>query len=939
MKMLHFLVFAALCAGSLAAVGAEKSALLPVFLRCESHQNPLATDVAKPGLSWVLREGGEATVEPDGEIPALDTAQPRGQRQTAYRILVASSEQLLAADQGDLWDSGTVKSDQSIHVVYAGKPLLPRQPAHWKVRIHDQEGQASDWSAPATWVTGVMGDWKSPWIASRDVPMKRPKGQKYVPAPNPPGNFEGSAQPRKEAVFMRRDVALEEKPVRALARVTALGFVEFRINGQKVGRDVVSPPVADYTQRVFYETYDVTNLLREGDNTLGAVLGNGFFSTPGRGWAQWFGVGNEPVFSVEVELTMPDHTRRGIFADHQWKWSTGEIVFNDYFVGETQDLRLTQPGWDRPEFDATKWQPVVEVEAPPGEMEAYPGTPVRVAEEVKPSRVEGNRYIFDHMQTGWPVVKASGPAGTEVKVGDHGKPRGQGAAWNPGGNSADFRFILRGDGIETLEPRFMVHSIGPVLSVDGVDPRQVESVSIKSAHADLRRTGGFSCSNPFLNHVHDATLRTHLNYTLEIPMDPTREKAGWMQDVQTMIDSTVYFTDMAALYRRWWTDMSESQLPDGSVGSVAPMIWGGQENCWNDPWWSGMIVYLPYKHYLYYGDREILETAYAPMAKYLEWLAGRADPKDGLLHWSGASDWIEVGIDGWGPPKRTPTVLVSTCALYYFTDMMERISRTLGKTREAASYAAAAERIKDNFNRKLLNPETGLYADAKDSQTSLILPLALGMVPEEAKPLVVRRLSENIEARGNHLSTGFVGTPFLMEAMTDLGLGDQLYEMITQQDYPGWNTLITDGVMKETWRGGLVQMPSLGGSIGQWFYKVAGGIRPDPEAAGFKRIIIRPAIVGDLAWVKCGYDSNYGPILSHWRRDGSELTMEVRIPPNTSATIHVPTTSPDSVTESGKSVAQSANLRFLGSHDNTALYEVPSGLYRFRSVLPHSSKN
>lgn len=890
-----------------------KSALIPVFLRTESHESPLGIDVRTPMLSWMIEEG--------------NPSEKRGIRQNAYQILVAGSEELLAADNGNLWDSGWVTSDQSIHIVYGGKPLQARKQAHWKVRIKDQDDNPSNWSRPAVWTMGVLGDWKSPWIASRDVPMKPPLGQTYIPEPNPPGNFRGTADVRREAVFMCRDVKLEHKPLRALARVSALGFVDFSINGKKAGDDVMAPAVSDYTKRVFYHVYDVTHHFRKGENTLGAVLANGFFSSPGRGWARWVGVGNEPAFSVEIELTRPDGSIVTLGSDKSWKWSTAEITFNDFFAGEHQDLRLAQPGWDAPGFDQSKWQPVVQVAAPPGKMQANPGTPVRVAKVVKPVRVEGNRYFFDHMQTGWPVVKVKGSPGQEIKVTDSANGTKSGA----NGSSAKFEFILKGNGEETLEPRFMVHSIGPVISVDGVEPPPGDAVTIKSAHADLRPTGGFSCSNPFLNHVYDATLRTHLNYTLDIPMDPTREKAGWLQDVQTMVDSTVYLTDMNAVYRRWWTDMLESQLPDGSVGSVAPMIWGGQENCWNDPWWGGMIIYLPYKHYLYYGNKEMLETAYEPMANYLKWLAGKVDPKDGLLHWAGASDWIEVGIDGWGPPKRTPTHLVSTCALYHYTDVMSRISQTLGKTEAAAAYASDALKITDNFNTRLLDPATGLYAGAKDSQTSLILPLALGMVPEDKRNLVIQRLADNIRQRGNHLSTGFVGTPYLMDSMARIGLGDLLYKIINQQDYPSWNTLIADGVMKETWRGGLVQMPSLGGSIGQWFYKVAAGIRPDPAAPGFKQIIIEPSIAGDLTWVKCDFDSNYGRITSNWERKGDNLTMNITIPPNTTATVYVPTRNANGVTESGKPASQSDGVKFLRIANGAAVYAIGSGRYQFRS--------
>ena len=1047
----------------------ELQALNLTDLRCEYHENPLGVDVAKPQLAWKLQENDQNA---------------RGLRQAAYQVLVASTLALLAKDRGDLWDSGLVASDQSVHIAYAGKPLAPRQEAFWKVRVKAQDGKLSGWSQPATWVMGVKGDWKSPWIAARAVPMNLPRGQRFIPAPELKGTFvdkkqsqgyqaliaktadtvkwvqvdlgrsmplqririetlnhdeakgfgfplryrieasddagfsqsrllddrtgadvpnpgatwltvegqgvsgryvrmtatklaphpknagefcfglrtmevisedknvasmapvhaldslEGNGwgkhllseplvEARQEAVLLRRDVELDTTPVRALARVSALGFVDFSVNGKKAGLDVTAPAVSDYTRRVFYHVHDVTAHFQAGANTLGAVLGNGFFGAPSRGWTNWVGVGNEPVFSAEVELTMADGTTRFITADSAWKWSTAEITFNDFFKGERQDLRLAQPGWDAPGFDASTWQTVAQVDAPPGEMQPNPGTPVRVEKVVKPIRVEGNRYIFESMQTGWPVVGARGPAGREVKVGDYSAPRT--SKKKAEGNPADFRYILKGVGEEILEPRFMVHSIGPVIVVDGIEPPPLEAVTIKSAHADLPHTGRFSCSNPFLNHVHDATLRTHLNYTLDVPMDPTREKAGWTQDVQTMIDSTVYFTDMAALYRRWWTDMHESQLPDGSVGSVAPMIWGGQDNIWNDPWWGGMIVYLPYKHYLYYGNTEILETAYKPMADYLEWLSAKVDPKDGLLHWAGASDWIEVGINGWGPPKRTPTYLVSTCALYRYTAMMSEISRTLGKVAEADAYAARAVQIKDNFNARLLNPATGLYAGAKDSQTSLILPLAFGMVPEEKKPLVIARLVENIHKRGDHLSTGFVGTPYLIATMTDLGLGELLYKIITQQDHPGWNTLIADGVMKETWRGGLVQMPSLGGSIGQWFYKIAGGIRPDPAAPGFKKIIIRPAVVGDLTWVKCEYDSTHGRIVSNWMREGDKVSMELTIPPNTTATVFVPARDASGVTESGKPAGKSEGIQFLRMETGAAVFEVVSGTYRFES--------
>ena len=367
-------------------------------------------------------------------------------------------------------------------------------------------------------------------------------------------------KPRQEAVLMRRDMDIPVRPTKAIAHVAGLGFVDFMINGRKVGDRIMAPALTDFTKRVYYDTYDVTDMLRAGHNTLGVTVGNGYFACPGRGWNHWFGVGNEPEASVDMELTMADGATQRIGTNDSWKWSTGEITFNDFYTGETQDLRLAQPGWDQPGFDDSRWLPVVEAIAPPGKLQPNPCPPVKVCAEVKPVHIEGNTYIFDGVYSGWPCVRVRGTAGQIVRI----------------GGSAKYEFTLKGGGEETLEPRFIVQTIGPKITIDGVPPQAVVDVMIKWAHADLRRTGDFSCSNDFLNRVYNAEVRTHLNYTYDYPMDPTREKAGWTQDVQTMIDSAAYMTDMSAVYRRWWQDFRDSQTPDGAAGSVAPMVWAGR---------------------------------------------------------------------------------------------------------------------------------------------------------------------------------------------------------------------------------------------------------------------------------------------------------------------------------------------------------------------------
>ena len=677
------------------------------------------------------------------------------------------------------------------------------------------------------------------------------------------------ATPRHEAVMMRREVVLAAQPVRATARVAGMGLVEFMVNGRKVGNRVMAPGLTDFTRRAYFDTYDVTELLRAGTNTLAALVGNGHFASPGRGWNTWFGVGNEPVASVDLTVVMADGATRRFGTDGTWRWSTGEIVHNDFCAGEIQDLRLAQPGWNDSGFDDRRWRAVAVVAPPPGRLLPNPCPPVRVTTEVKPVRVEGNKYIFDAMYTGWPRVRVRGKAGQVVRI----------------TGSADYRFTLKGGGEEILEPRFVIQTIGPEITIEGIAPPPADAVMIRCAHADLRRTGGFSCSDPFLNRVYAAFMRTHLNYTFDFPWDPTREKAGWTQDVQTMFDSGAYSTDMQAVYKRWWRDFRDNQTPDGAVGSVIPLPWGGQEHIWNDPWWSGMIIYTPWKLYQFYGDRDVLAEAYEPMRAYFDWLSRKADA-DGILRWSGASDWIEVGIDGWGPPKRTPTFLVSTCAWYLYADILRQTATELGRPDDAAHYARTAARIRDTFNAKYFDSATGLYANAADSQTALVLPLSLGMVPEDHRTRVIGRLEANIRQWKGHLSTGFVGTPYLLEALPDIGLAELSHTICTRQDYAGWNTLIRHGVMMETWNGGMAQMPSLGGSIGQWFFRTLGGIRP--AAPGFKKILIKPAIVGDLTQVECWHDCPQGRIVSNWKRAGDRVELFVTIPAGTTATVQVP---------------------------------------------------
>jgi len=735
-----------------------------------------------------------------------------------------------------------------------------------------------------------------------------------------------------DAQYFRKEFPVSKPVKRAVVRFACLGFADVLINGRKPDETLMlAPRFANPACRVIYTTVDVTQSLRQGDNCMGVIVGNGYNSPPSKGWNDWQKSRGAPQLLLELEVEFTDGSTVAICTDETWTASLGRIRHNDFWIKEVHDLNLEQDGWALPASNDkfAQWKPVVLAAAPKGKLQALRNPPVRRFESVKALRKDGNKYVFDRVYTGFPLIKVKGKGGDVVSIRGNAKLAMRGVF---GPVNIDFK--LKDSNEVILEPRFFVHTIGPEFTMTGLKQLPApEDVSIEVVHADLQQNGAFACANPLFNELHRIGQHTHLNYILNYPLDPTREKAGWSQDMQSMFDSASYLTDTATLYEEWWQDYADIQLPDGRVASVAPTN-VGHIDTWNDPWWGGMIIYTPWRLYEFYGDVQFLKRAYEPMKRYFAWLKKQADAKGGILEWAGASDWIEVGVEGWGPPKRTPTLLVSSMAYIYYADILAKSSALLGHQKDAATYKALAEKTREIFNQKHFNPVTGLYAGAADSQASLIMPLALGVVPEDKKSLVLQKLEENIKARNYHLSTGFVSNPYLLHGLTDLGRADLVGRMMNQTDWPSFNTVAKDGVFMETWRGGMAQMPSLGGSSTAWFYRAVLGIRSDLAKPGFKRIIIKPEMMPEVTWAKGHYDSIYGRIISDWKLEGTKLTMDITIPSNTTATVFVPAINTSSVTESGKPADKADGVKFLRMEKNAAVYEVGSGTYQFQSTVP-----
>lgn len=887
-------------------------------LRCEYLVNPMGIDVPRPRLSWILE---------------AEDSGARGLDQTGYQILVASDPAKLSPGKADLWDSGKVASDKSSQVEYSGKALPSGTLCWWKVRVWDQSGRVSAWSSPGMWSMGLLhaSDWAGHWISG------------------------SVALNDAHAVYLRRVASLSQRPLRATAYICGLGYYQLYINGQRVGDHVLDPGFTDYDKRVLYVTYDVTHLLREGQNAVGVVLGNGWYHPIipdlfGFEHAPWR---SSPKLLLNIDVEFPGGSHETITSGSSWKWSTGPIVFNGIRAGITYNAGLAMPGWTQPEFNDSHWQPAVEVSAPKGQLTAQMEPPMRVTEIHHPVRLtepKPNVFVFDFgvNLTGWARFEAHGEPGQKILLkydlvlSPDGTADMQYCHSHTHGRFQTDELILNQQGEGELDPEFTYHGFRYV-EVDGLNytPSLGSLVGV-TVHTDWQSAGSFASSNPKINRMQKAIRRTLSESAHSMPgEEPTREKMGWTQDGQNTMDAAVYNFHAAAVYRNYLFDMINAQEANGSVPPIVPTNgWGrtkpgGVPAAFSDPWWGGTLPYVAWKLYEDYGDRRSLAEAYEPMKRWADYLTMTS--KDHLLDW-GLGDWLETGTEG--RPKRTPVIQTSTAGYYYCVTVVARAAKVLGKTQDQEKYRRLAGEIKASFNRHFFNPVTGLYAE--HSQTSQVLPLYLGMVPKGSRQLVLSQLIESLQRHDDHMTTGFVGVMPMLHGLVDWGYPDLAYTVAMQPDRPGFLWMVANGntTMRESVDGpsGTLLHP-FGACIGSFLFGDIAGILP--LAPGYKKILIRP-VLGNLSWVRARYDSIAGPISVAWGREEGELTLAVTIPPNTTATVYIPAKSRHFVTESGKPLNRSAEVRFLRQHKHYVEVQIGSGNYEFVSShlkgLPASPK-
>ena len=829
--------------------------LRPFSLRCEYRTDPLGIDSPSPRLFWTVEAPGRRDV-----------------KQTAYQIL---------ADEGKLWDSGKVVSDQTAHVSYGGSPLRSGQRASWAVRVWDEADEPSEWSEAAFWQMGLLSpeDWQARWI--------------LPPAPQPFLDL-------TPCPYLRREFTANKPIARATLSAAARGVYVLSLNGQRVGDAYFAPGWTDYKKRIAYQTYDVTGLVQAGANALGAILGDGWYAGYVGFDSKRENYGKRPHLLAQLAIEYADGTTETVGTDEYWQAATGPILFSDMLMGETYDARLTLAGWDTPGFDAAGWMPVnTEGDLPRGvPLVAQADPPVRMTEELTPRTVTPTApgtYIFDLGQNmvGWARLKVQGTAGTIIRLrfAEILNPDGSLYITNLRSAKATETYILNGQGVETYEPHFTFHGFRYVEITGYPGVPGLDTVTGCVLHSDIPKTGEFQCASPLVNQLVQNIDWGQRGNFLSIPTDcPQRdERLGWLGDAQIFVRTAAGNRDVAAFFTKWMDDVVDAQSPDGGFPDVAPRLVDMSDGA---PAWGDAGVIVPWTIYQVYGDTRILEAHYDAMAHWIEYLHS-VNP-DGLWRNRRSNDfgdWLSIAAD-------TDKELLATAYFAYDASLMAKIATVLGKPEDAAKYDALFGEIKAAFNAAFVADDAKLKGD---TQTVYVLALRFGLLPEEKRAPAAKHLVEDIEAKGWHLSTGFVGVGYLCPVLTDAGYADVAYRLLLNETFPSWGYSIQHGATTiwERWDGWTTdkgfQDPGMNsfnhyslGSVGEWLQRYVAGIDTDPDRPGYAHLLLRPRPSHRLPSVRASFETLHGCIASAWRLDGEMFHWTVTVPANVTATATLP---------------------------------------------------
>jgi alpha-L-rhamnosidase len=823
-------------------------------------------------------------------------------------------------------------------VPYAGPALESSRRYSWRVRAWDGAGRATAWSAPSWFETGLLapGDWKARWI--------EPTLSEDLTKPQP-------------APMVRAAFAVRGKVRSARAYVTSHGLYELEINGRRVGDQLFTPGWTSYGKRLLYQTYDVTSLLRPGENAIGATLGDGWY----RGYLAWRDrrnvYGERLGLLCQLRIEYPDGTVETVGTDEKWRGTTGPILASDLYMGETYDARLEKPGWSAPGYADTDWTPVrVVAESPKHEILAPAGPPVRAIEEIKPVKIlrtPAGETVFDMGQNmvGFVRLKVSGPSGTRVVL-RHAEvldKAGNFYTANLRAAKQEVAYVLKGGGVETYAPHFSFQGFRYVAVEGWPGEPALGALTGVVVHSDMAPTGTFETSNPLLNQLQRNIVWGQKGNFLDVPTDcPQRdERLGWTGDAQVFSRTASFNMDVAGFFTKWLADVAADQNEKGSVPHVVPNVLsradvGGQEPAafpGGSAAWADAATIVPWNMYLSYGDRQLLERQYPSMKAWVEYQ--RREAGDTNLWRSGFhfGDWLAYATTASDyPGATTGKDLIASAFFARSTELLQKAADVLGKKEDAAFYASLLPKIKEAFRREYV---TAAGRVGENTQTAYALALQFDLLPEEMRAEAARRLATEVRTRG-HLTTGFVGTPYLCHVLSRFGYTDVAYRLLNRQEYPSWLYPVKQGATTiwERWDGqkpdGSFQDEGMNsfnhyayGAIGEWMYRVVAGLELDPAEPAYKHVLVQPTPGGGLTSASAKLATLYGEAASGWSVADGKVTVTAIVPPNARGTVRLPAATLAGVTEGGLAVAVAPGVKSAAQANDDVVVEVGSGSYRF----------
>jgi len=899
-------------------------------LKCEDKIAPLNIDAVQPKFSWKMKGN-------------------RGCSQTAYQILVSKNKNNLQKGIGEIWNSEKITSTENIFITYNGKTLQAATTYFWCVKTWNVQQQASAWSAPSSFTTGLFTneDWSNAkWIGYEDLPDT----SRIVPGVHSPDVKKklgpDKAKARTIVPLFRKTFSANKTIINALAFISGLGHYELNINGQKVGNSFLAPGWTSYDKRCLYNSYDISSLIKKGQNAIGVIVGNGFYNINRERYFKEISVYGNPTMICKIQLTYSDGSVQNIVSDDSWKTAPSPITFSSIYGGEDCDATLEQKGWNTASFSDAAWKNAILVKSPKGTLEAEKDYPVQVCETFsKPviSQPAKGVYMYDFGQniSGIVELKVSGKKGQTVKLTPAELITDDSLANQKAtGKPYYFSYTLKGDGVETWRPRFTYYGFRYVQVEGGVPANGKQQsdlpsiISLASLHTrnSSPTAGSFECSNQLFNQI-NTLIRWAIKSNLQsvITDCPHREKLSWLEQDYLMGDGIKSNFETYNLYRKLIYDMMDAQTAEGLVPDIAPEFVFFDDHGFgfrDSPEWGSAAVIVPWLIYKWYGDKDILATAYPMMQKYADYLQSRAS--NHILSY-GLGDWYDYGPNHPGVAQLTPIPLTATAIYYYDLSLMNKVAALLGNTTDADKYSNLSQRVKQAFNDKFFNVATNVYATG--SQTSMAMPLCVGLVNEENKPAVMKNLVDSITASGKKLTAGDVGYNFLVRALHEGNASQLIYEMNNRDDVAGYGFQIKKGAtaLTESWQAlkDVSNNHLMLGHIMQWFYNGLLGINQADSSVGYKRIVIKPEIVGDVHFAKGSYETMYGTIVSDWKKENGAFLLHVVIPGNTTATVYLPATAQSSIYESNQLLSKQKDIKILGNGNGRTAVNIGSGEYWF----------